>query len=194
MICTLLLGKMEKTVFRLLIYKEEKMNRTKTYIAADWDSDKNAVQKLYDWNNNKKLDLNFHDAHEVTQARDSSLYCSIKTSLKSRMDVSKTFVLIVGNNTNSVTKGNCKYCNSYNSYTSSCAKRHPVDYKSYIDYECSKAVEANIKIIVLYKSSKVDKSKCPAVVRNIGTHVAMWIRDSDGKYYWDYNAVKKAFE
>jgi len=186
---------MEKTVFQLLIYEEEeKMNRTKTYIAADWDSDENAVQKLYDWNNNKKLNLNFSDAHEITQARDSSLYCSIKASLKSRMDVSKTFVLIVGSNTNSVTKGNCKYCSSYNSYTGSCARKHSIDYRSYIEYECDKAVEANIKIIVLYKSSTVNKSKCPVAVRNIGTHVAMWNRNSDGTYYWDYDAVKKAFE
>lgn len=169
-------------------------NRTKTYIAADWDSDEDAVKKLHEWNESNHWSLSFHDAHELTQARDSSLYCSIKSSLKTRMDSSKTFVLIVGNKTDSVTKGGCQYCGSYNSYTYSCARGHSVDYRSYIKYECDKAVEAGIKIIVLYKAASVNKSKCPTAVKNVGTHVAMWYKANDGNYYWDYNAVKNAFE
>jgi len=46
--------------------------RTKTYIAAEWDGDQNAVKKLQDWNNNKYLSLSFTDAHDLMQARDSS--------------------------------------------------------------------------------------------------------------------------
>lgn len=75
--------------------------RTRTYIAADWDGDKNAVDVLYSWNDNKYLALSFTNAHDLMQARDSSLNCSIKNSLKERMDASKTFVLIVGSNTTS---------------------------------------------------------------------------------------------
>ena len=71
--------------------------RTKTYIAADWDHDKDAVDQIYKWKNGNGWSLDFHDAHELTQARDSSLPCSIKASLKSRMDVSKNFVLITTN-------------------------------------------------------------------------------------------------
>lgn len=168
--------------------------RTKTYIAADWDSDEDAVNKLHEWNNSKHWSLNFHDAHTVTQARDSSLNCSIKSSLKTRMDVSKTFVLIVGSNTDSVTKGGCQYCGSYNSYNYQCARGYSVDYRSYIKYECDKAVEAGIKIVVLYKGISVNKSKCPEALKNVGTHVAMWYKASDGNYYWDYEAVKKALE
>ena len=73
--------------------------RTKTYIAADWDGDKNAVEQLYKWKKSNYWSLDFHDAHDLTQARDSSLNCSIKSSLATRLDVSKTFVLIVGNTT-----------------------------------------------------------------------------------------------
>ena len=69
--------------------------RTKTYIAADWTGDKGAVEQLHKWNDNKYLTLSFTDAHDLTQSSDSSLNCSIKSSLKKRMDVSKTFVLIV---------------------------------------------------------------------------------------------------
>ena len=52
----------------------------------------------------------------------------------------------------------------------------------------------DIKIVVLYKSTIVNKSKCPAAVKNRGTHVAMIYKGDDGKYYWDYQAVKKALQ
>ena len=43
--------------------------------------------------------LSFVDAHELTQARDTSLPCSIKRFLRERLDASKTFVLVVGDKT-----------------------------------------------------------------------------------------------
>lgn len=48
------------------------------------------------------------------------------------------------------------------------ARGHSVDYRGFIKYECDKAVEAGIKIIVLYKAACVNKSKCPEAVKNIG--------------------------
>ena len=71
--------------------------RTRTYIAADWDNDSNAVQQLNYWNDNKYFSLSFTNAHDLQQARDSSLNCSIKRSLGERLDASHTFVPIVGN-------------------------------------------------------------------------------------------------
>ena len=112
------------------------MARTKTYIAGDWETDKNAIDQLYYWNNSSKWGLSFSDAHDLTQARDSSLNCSIKRSLAIRLDSSKTFVLVVGDNTDSLRAGGCQYCSSYNSWTRSCARGHTVDYRSYIEYEC----------------------------------------------------------
>ena len=167
--------------------------RTRTYIAADFDSDKDAVNQLYKWNDSNYWSLSFTNAHDLQTSSDDSLYCSIKSSLKYRMDGSKTFVLIVGEHTNAITKGSCQYCYSYNSYNKSCSRRHSVDYRSYIKYECDKAVEAGIKIIVLYKMVRVVKAKCPDAVRNLGCHTNM-IYCENGKYYWDYNAVKKAFD
>ena len=167
--------------------------RTRTYIAADFDHDKDAVNTLYRWKEDGRLDFDFNDAHELTQSRDSSLQCSIKSSLKTRMDASKTFVLIVGNDTNSITKGSCQYCGSYNSWTCSCARGYNVDYRSYIKYECDKAIEAGINIIVLYKSTIVDKSKCPEAIRYRGYHVAMEYYYG-GQLCWNYYAVKAAFD
>ncbi|WP_103680525.1 TIR domain-containing protein [Alkalispirochaeta sphaeroplastigenens] len=167
--------------------------RTKTYIAADWSGDKDAVDKLYEWKDSKYWSLTFTNAHDLTQARDSSLNCSIKDSLAIRLDVSKTFVLIVGNGTKDLRNGGCQYCDSYNSHTYRCARGHSVDYRSYIEYECAKAVRDKLKIAVLYNAATVDKSKCPDVIKSEGTHVAMCYK-KDGKYYWDYQAVKNVID
>ena len=167
--------------------------RTKTYIAADWDGDKDAVGQLYKWKNSNYWGLDFHDAHDLTQARDSSLNCSIKSSLATRLDASKTFVLIVGSNTKTVRSGSCQYCNSYNSWTRSCAKGYSVDYRSYIEYECNKAVRDGLKIVVLYNAASIDKSNCPDVLKYVGTHEKMkkW-NSTTRSYEWDYQAVKTA--
>lgn len=165
--------------------------RTKTYIAADWDNDKDAVDQLRKWNDSNHWSLSFTDAHDLTQARDESLNCSIKKSLGTRLDVSKTFILIVGKNTKTIKSGGCQYCDSYNKHTKSCARRYSVDYRSYIEYECDKAVHDGLKIIVLYNSATVDKSKCPDAVKDTDTHVAMRYY-KDGEYSWDYNSVKDA--
>ncbi|MBL0317338.1 MAG: TIR domain-containing protein [Flavobacteriales bacterium] len=165
--------------------------RTRTYIAADWTSDKDAVDQLHKWNDDNNLSLSFTDAHDLSQARDESLNCNIKRSLGTRLDASKTFVLIVGKDTNSLRSGSCQYCNSYNSWTGSCARGNSVDLRSYVEYECSKAVRDELRIIVLYKFAAVNTSKCPDAVKDVGTHVAMlYLKDS--KYYWDYQTVKNA--
>ena len=167
--------------------------RTRTYIAADWDGDRDVVEQLHKWNDSNYWGLSFPDAHDLQQSRDSSLPCSIKSSLKKRMDGSKRFVLIVGDATDTVTKGSCQYCGSYDSGTSSCDRLHSIDYRSYIKYECDKAVEAGIDIVVLYNSARVTRSKCPLKVRFEGNHVPMKCL-KDGVLKWDYDAVKKALQ
>lgn len=167
--------------------------RTRTYIAADWDGDHDAVEQLHKWNESKYWGLSFTDAHDLQQSRDTSLPCSIKGSLKERMDHSKRFVLIVGNHTATVTKGGCQYCWDYDSNTYSCDRSYSVDYRSYVKYECDKALDAGIGIVVLYNAACVNRTKCPDAVKYEGKHVAMkhW---EDGELKWDYQAVKKAFE
>lgn len=165
--------------------------RTKTYIAADWSGEIDAVEQLHKWNKSYYWSLSFSDAHDITQARDTSLNCSIKSSLRVRLEASKRFILIVGNQTKTIKSGSCQYCPSYNSSTYSCARDGHVDYRSYIEFECEKAIKDNIEIIVLYYAAAIDKNKCPDIIKNYGKHVAMCYR-KDGRLYWDYNAVKNA--
>lgn len=166
--------------------------RTRTYIAGDWTGDSDLIEQLSKWNDSNYWSLSFSDAHKLTQARDSSLPCSIKRSLSERLDASKTFILIVGKDTNSLTKGSCQYCHNYSSYFSRCNHNMTVDYKSFIQYECEKAIRDNLKIIVLYNYANVERSKCPEVLRYKGTHVNAYYRAVDGNYYWNYEAIKSA--
>ena len=173
-------------------------HRTKTYIAGDWTNDKEAIDKLYEWNDSDYWNVSFSDAHEITQAKDKSLNCSIKQSLKIRLDASKTFVLVVGEKTKELRSGACYECSSYNSWTKSCMKGHYVSYESYVDYECRIANEANINIVVLYNYASVQREKCPEVLRYIGTHIPMYHWEYSSYYYgtkikkWNYNEIKKA--
>ena len=82
---------------------------------------------------------------------------------------------------------------SYNNWGKYCARGHSLDYRSYIEYECDKAVEAGIKIVVLYNAGRVDKNKCPQALRNCGNHIPMWLW-KDGQYHWDYQAIKNAIQ
>lgn len=165
--------------------------RTRTYIAADWDHDKDAVEALHYWNENSKYGLSFSDAHELMQARDSSLNCTIKRSLAERLDASKTFILIVGDHTKEVRAGACCYCDNYG-FLGYCTKGYNTDNRSYIEYECNKAVKDGLNIIVLYKSTYVDLEKCPECVRYVGVHMPM-VKIQGGRYVWDYASVLTAF-
>lgn len=173
--------------------------RTRTYIAGGWDENKEAIQQLYRWNDSERWALEFSDAHELTQARDSSLPCSIKESLRVRLGASKTFVLVVGGETNALRKGGCQYCEKYHSslygYQGYCANGHNPDTRSFIDYECEIAAKAyrsnEMKIVVLYDALTVDRVKCPEPLRWIGNHVPMRTRGFYGVCY-DYQTVKNA--
>lgn len=173
------------------IRKEVVEMKNYSYIAADYDHDKNAVDHIK-WLKEKGY-LSYNDAHDLQQSYDSSLACSIKKSLKFRMDNSYKFVLIVGEQTNTVTKGGCQLCSSYNSHTYACARGYSVDYRSFIKFECDKAVELGIKIVVLYNSTAVNRNLCPEAIRWKGTHARMQYVGPDGSLYWDDNSIIQAF-
>ena len=170
--------------------------RTRTYLAGDWDGDRNLIQQIMDWNKNGYLTLDFTDAHELKQARDGSLNCTIKDSLSDRLNRSKTFVLIVGDKTDSVTSGSCRHCQDYRSSSLSCARGHSQDLSSFVKYECKKAARDyrnnEMKIVVVYNYMSVHRDKCPEAVRNIGNHIAGITRDINGNAKFDYQSIKNA--
>ena len=169
--------------------------RTRTYLAGDWDGDSDIIQEIMRWNKSGYLALDFTDAHELQQARDGSLNCTIKNSLSDRLNASKTFVLVVGDKTNSLTSGSCQYCREYRSYCLSCSRNHQQDLRSYIEYECEKAARDyrnnDMRVVVIYNYMTIYRNKCPEAVRNIGTHIAGKTYDSNGNWKYDYQEIKK---
>lgn len=181
------------------------MYRTKTYIAGDWTGDSDAVNRLYTWNEGDKWKFHFVDAHNQRQCYDTSMPCTIKASLSARMNISKTFVLIVGDNTATTRKGSCAYqtCanKTYDYWEGYKCKVVGKTYstESFIDYECRLARAAyergEMKIVVLYNATTVDKSKCPESLRNIGDHVPMKTKSLfTNKLIYDYQRVRSAIE
>lgn len=163
--------------------------REYVYLAGDWDHDKEIVTKIQEWNEDPSRCLKFKDVHKLMQSKDESLNCSIKASLSKRLNLSHTFVLVVGNNTNSVRAGSCFYCDSY--YNNRCYHGYGVSFESFIEYECKKAVNDGLRIVVIYNSDKIDKSKCPEIVRYKGKHIVAYYYFND-KCYWNYTEIKNA--
>ena len=178
-------------------------NRTKTYLAGDWTGDKDLIDKLHEWNDSERLALNFTDVHSLTSSSDATLNCNIKKSLRQRMNISKTFVLIVGKDTKNLRSGSCALCAHYNKglwgiapYCTVSQCNH-IDYRSFVDYECDMALKdyqnGKLKnIVVIYNGlSKVDKSRCPDSLRNIGTHIPSDCLEN-GVLFLDYQTIKNA--
>lgn len=165
--------------------------RTRTYIAADWEHDKDAVDILYEWNKSNYWGLSFGDAHELSKSRsDDTNNCNIKKNCSQNLDCSKAFILITGKDTKSLRAGYCMYCKRYG-YCSDTYKTN----KSYVEFECDYAIRYDLPIIVLYNSTYVDKSKCIDSVKNVALcHVPMIKRDFNGQYVWDYQGIKSAFD
>ena len=152
--------------------------RTRTYIAADWDYDKDAVDILCHWNKSSNRELSFGDAHELSECRsDKTNNCNIKRNCAQNLDHSKAFVLIIGEHTKKSRAGYCMYCKDYDH----CRYKYTLN-KSFVEFECDYAVRNKLPIIVLYKSIQVKKSLCiESVVNKTNVHVPM-LMYSNGKF------------
>lgn len=162
--------------------------RKYVYLAGDFDQDGNVVRKIQEWNRDPLKDLRFKDAHDVTQARDESLNCSIKNSLARRMNESHTFVLVVGKNTKNVRAGACSYCKSY--FNNRCYHGYSLNEESYIEFECRKAIQDGLRIIVIHNGSVINQDNCPHCIANKGQHIPAYCYIGN-EYYWNYQQIKR---
>lgn len=123
--------------------------RNKTYVAFDGDSDIRSYWLMKAWKQNDSTDFNFHDAHDLRQARDTSSEETIKRSLRGRMNNSKVFILLVGQNTKNLYR--------------------------YVRWEIELALSMNLPIIVVNLSQKrgYDDFLCPPILHNaLAVHIS----------------------
>lgn len=78
--------------------------RNKTYVCFDGDNDMSYYRLMTAWKANDNHDFNFHNAHDVNSARDSSTEESIKRQLRERFANSKIFIVLIGEKTKYLTK------------------------------------------------------------------------------------------
>ncbi len=123
--------------------------RNKTYVAFDGDSDIRSYWLMKAWKQNDYTDFNFHDAHDIKQARDTSTEETIKRSLRERMNNSKVFVLLVGQSTRYLYR--------------------------YVRWEIELALSMNLPIIVvnLNQQRSHDNYLCPPILRDaLAIHIS----------------------
>lgn len=113
------------------------------YVCFDGDNDIYYYRLMQAWNENPKFNFNFNNAHDITQARDSSTEESIKRSLRTRLKASDILIVLVGEST--------KYL-----------------YK-YVRWEIEVAIELELAIIVvnLDKYRRVNYERCPPILKQI---------------------------
>ena len=73
--------------------------RNKTYVCFDGDEDMRYYRLMTAWKASEYTDFNFHNAHDLNSARDTSQEESIKRQLRERFANSKTFVVLIGEKT-----------------------------------------------------------------------------------------------
>lgn len=123
------------------------MNPT-CYACFDGDNDILQYRLMTAWDANDKFDFKFVNAHELTQARDTSTEESIKSSLRKRLNASDILVVLVGEKTKNLYK--------------------------FVRWEIEVAIEKGMPIIAvnLNKSKTRDNDRCPAILRNaLAIHV-----------------------
>jgi hypothetical protein len=115
--------------------------RNKTYICFDGDTDMRYYRLMTAWAENENFTFDFHNAHDLNTARDSSQEESIKRQLRERFANSKVLVVLIGEKTKLLTK--------------------------FVKWEMEVALKLDLPIIgVNLNGSKVQDDRCPPVIKS----------------------------
>lgn len=112
------------------------------YTCFDGDNDIHYYYLMTAWHVNSSFEFTFENAHTITQSRDTSTEETIKRSLRTRLNSSDVFLVLVGKNTKSLYK--------------------------YVLWEIEVALELKLPIIVVNLNDKrsFDSKLCPPILTN----------------------------
>lgn len=116
--------------------------RGRTFVSFDGDTDMHYYRLMTAWHQNDRSPFNFYNAHDLEQARDTSLESTIKASLARRMAESSVFVLLIGERTRFLYK--------------------------FVRWEIEQALARKLPIIGVNLNSTrfMDESRCPPILRD----------------------------
>lgn len=123
--------------------------RNKVYVCFDGDNDIHYYRLMKAWHQNDNTNFEFYDAHDLNSARDSSMEASIKAQLRTRLQNSKTFVVLIGQNTRYLYK--------------------------FVRWEMEQALAMNMPIIAVNLNNlrQMDAERCPPVIKDaLAVHIS----------------------
>lgn len=122
--------------------------RNKTYVCFEAGSDIKMYHMMCAWRENKKIDFDFYDAHDLNNLRKDASEKQIKTKLRERLKNTRALVVLVGEKT----------------------KTH---YK-YVRWEIEVAIELDIPIIAANLDKKNGTTKLtPPILKNNALYVSV---------------------
>ncbi|SFV28870.1 TIR domain-containing protein [Hyphomicrobium facile] len=113
------------------------------YIVFDGDNDKWAYAYIKGWKENKNIDFDYNDAHDLDSMSGRAQYEQyVKSKLRERMEESDAVVVLIGEKTKNLYK--------------------------YIRWELDLALDLGLPIIAanLNKTNGQDADLCPAIIRD----------------------------
>ena len=116
--------------------------RNRVFVSFDGDKDIRYYRLMKAWRQNDNTAFNFHDAHDLFYARDTSLESSIKSRLGQRLASAKVFILLIGTSTRYLFK--------------------------FVRWEIEQALRLKLPIIAvnLNKTRHFDSAFCPPLLSN----------------------------
>lgn len=146
--------------------------RNKTYVAFA-SEDISSYRLMEAWRENKNIDFDFFDAHDLFMSRDTSRPETIKANLRERMKSAKQFVLL----------------------GSTSAKKKGGDGTSFLAYEVDTMIKLGLPIVVanLDGDTKIDKNFIPKPLLDADYYtMSVSFRPKIIKYALDNYAVEFA--
>lgn len=115
--------------------------RSKTYVCLDYDTDSKYYNMMKAWRDNENIEFDFNNAHELNRLMPWSSEETIKDKLRERMNNSKNFIVLVGENTKNLYK--------------------------FVRWEIEIALKQELPIIVVNLNNKksIDYNLCPAILK-----------------------------
>jgi len=122
--------------------------RNKVFVSFDGDTDMHYYRLMRAWKQSDQTDFNFYDAHDLTQARDTSTEESIKRSLSERLANAKVVVSLIGEKTRYLYK--------------------------FLRWELEQAIRRDLPIIGVNLNGhrSQDSERCPPVIRD---HLVVYV-------------------
>ena len=116
--------------------------RNKTYVIFDGDTDMWAYAYMKGWKQNKKIDFNFYDAHDLNRISHLSGEENTKRKLRERLANAKQAIVLIGESTKNLYR--------------------------FVRWEISICHYNSLPIVAvnLNNMRKCDPNRCPAILRN----------------------------